>query len=157
MFTGAWHGGGRPIHPPAAGVWHFELGQHAMDHSDAAGARDHFQAAMRVEGAGRTAEARRLFQRVAGYYFNNASIALVRQDAVARTGRGAVDACRAGSGRGEGPLARREALRAVHRPVTRADHLLRMARISSSLSILLRPGMSFSLAMLYNSSRERAS
>lgn len=45
-----------------------------------------YNRALALEGAGRTAEARELFRRVANWNFNNASTALVRRDAARRAG-----------------------------------------------------------------------
>jgi tetratricopeptide (TPR) repeat protein len=43
-----------------------------------------YQHALALEGAGRTADAQRLFARVANYYFSNEGTALVRKDALAK-------------------------------------------------------------------------
>jgi len=63
----------------APAVPHFE----AADPNDTYAAYHH---ALALAGAGRAAEARALFQRVAADRFNNAGVALVRKDAAARAG-----------------------------------------------------------------------
>ncbi|HEX6749136.1 MAG TPA: tetratricopeptide repeat protein [Longimicrobium sp.] len=63
---------------------HYAQAAAHFEHADPNDPYATYHRALALDGAGRADEARRLFQRVAEYHFNNAGIALVQKDAVRR-------------------------------------------------------------------------